>query len=53
MNDFIYIKQIGLIKIPKRNTKQDILDLYEKLPINEFIDLLDHNITKVNNLHII
>ena len=50
MNDFIYIKEIGLIKIPKRNTKQDILDLYEKLPKNEFKDLLDENITKIDNL---
>ena len=47
MNDFIYIKEIGLIKIHERNTKQDILDLYEKLPKIEFIDLLHQNITKL------
>jgi hypothetical protein len=52
MNDFIYIKEIGLIKIPERNTKQDILDLYENLPKTEFIDLLEHNITKIDNLFI-
>jgi hypothetical protein len=53
MNDFIYIKEICLIKIPEGNTKQDILDLYEKLPKTEFIDLLEQNITKIDNLYII
>ena len=52
MNDFIYIKEIGLIKIPERNTKEDILDLYEKLEKSEFIDLLDDNIIKIDNLFI-
>lgn len=53
MNDFIYIKEIGLIKIPVRNTKEDILNLFEKLSKNEFIDFLDKNIIKVDNLYMI
>ena len=53
MNNFLYIKEIGLIKIPTRNTKEDILNLFEKLSKNEFIDLLDENIIKVDNLYMI
>lgn len=53
MNNFLYIKEIGLIKIPVRNTKEEILDLFEKLSKNEFIDLLDENIIKVDNLYMI
>ena len=50
MNDFIYIKKIGLIKIPERNTKQDIINLYETLSEKQFIDLLNENIIKIDNL---
>lgn len=50
--DYIYIKNVGLIKIPPRNTKKDILEMYEKLDTGEFIELLDNNITKINNLYV-
>ena len=52
MNDYIYISDIGLIKIPERNTQQDIFDLYEKVDKHDFIELLSDNITKINNLYV-
>ncbi len=50
---FYLYKKIELIKIPEKNTKQDILNLFQKLSKNEFIDFLDNNIMKVDNLYIL
>lgn len=35
--------------IPKRNTVQEVLDLYNKLNLNEFTDLFKMNIIEDNN----
>ena len=52
MADYLYIKNIGLIKIPERNTKDQIIGYYNSLTKYEFIELLEKNIIEIDNLYI-
>ena len=52
MKNYLYIKEIGLVLIPDRNTKHEILDYYNKLTKNKFIELLHENIIEIDNFYI-
>tara|TARA_B100001027_G_C16067702_1_gene241541 strand:- start:95 stop:253 length:159 start_codon:yes stop_codon:yes gene_type:complete len=45
-DDYLYIKDIGYIKIPPRNTKDDILKIYNFISKEDFIELMESNIIK-------
>ena len=46
VNNTITIKDIGIVKIPSRNTVDDIINIFNTLDINNFIVLMDSCIIK-------
>jgi len=44
--NLLKINNSNWVVIPKRNTVQEILDIYSKINIDEFNNLLDENIIK-------
>jgi len=50
MKNYVYINDVGLVRIPERNTKDEIINLYNTFTKNEFIELFD--IIEIDNLYI-
>ena len=50
MNNYVYFQDIGLVRIPERNTKDDIINFYNSFHREQFIELFD--IVEIDNLYI-
>lgn len=53
MKDYLYINDVGLIRIPERNTKDEIINFYNTLSKNEFIEIFHENVIEIDNLFIL
>ena len=50
MKNYVYINDVGLVRIPERNTKDEIINLYNSFHRKQFIELFD--IIEIDNLYI-